>query len=164
MKALKFLNDYIEEGLLTFFMVVIVISMGVQVVTRYLFDNPQAWCEELSRYCAVWSVFIGLSYTIKRECILKVDFLTIRFSKSVNKALLLIIYAGILILCCYLMTGAVEVVQRAVRLNSKSSALQIPFSFVYFSVVLGLSMTMVRSLQKIVKTFKAGKRAAVKDF
>ena len=62
MKFLRFLNDHLEEYLLVFLMVVEVVVVFAQVVTRYVFHSPLAWSEELARYMFIWLVWIGAAY------------------------------------------------------------------------------------------------------
>lgn len=44
----------------------IVVSITIQVFTRYLFGQPLVWVEELAGYCFLWSVFIGASLGMKQ--------------------------------------------------------------------------------------------------
>ncbi len=44
----------------------IVVTIFIQVVTRYLFDRPIVWVEELATYAFIWGTFIGASLGLKR--------------------------------------------------------------------------------------------------
>ena len=43
----------------------IVITISIQVFTRYLFGRPLVWVEELATYAFIWSVFIGAALGMK---------------------------------------------------------------------------------------------------
>lgn len=43
----------------------IVVNIGTQVVSRYLFDYPLVWVEELATYSFIWGTFIGASLGLK---------------------------------------------------------------------------------------------------
>jgi TRAP-type C4-dicarboxylate transport system permease small subunit len=45
---------------------IMVICIGTQVVTRYVFNSPLPWSEELGRVIFSWIVFIGTSIGVKR--------------------------------------------------------------------------------------------------
>ncbi|MBM6581199.1 TRAP transporter small permease [Microvirga sp. BT689] len=45
----------------------------VQVVLRYIFNNPQAWSEEVGRYLFVWITFLGSAVAFARDSHIKVD-------------------------------------------------------------------------------------------
>jgi TRAP-type C4-dicarboxylate transport system permease small subunit len=49
----------ISKRIMIILMAVMVISMFLQVVTRYIFGTGIAWTEELARFSNVWLVFIG---------------------------------------------------------------------------------------------------------
>ena len=36
-----------------------VVTITLQVITRYLFGQPLVWVEELATYSFIWSVFLG---------------------------------------------------------------------------------------------------------
>jgi TRAP-type C4-dicarboxylate transport system permease small subunit len=43
----------------------IVVTISIQVFTRYLFGRPLVWVEELATYAFIWSVFIGAALGMK---------------------------------------------------------------------------------------------------
>jgi TRAP-type C4-dicarboxylate transport system permease small subunit len=43
----------------------IVVTISIQVGTRYLFGRPLVWVEELATYAFIWSVFIGAALGMK---------------------------------------------------------------------------------------------------
>ena len=54
---LKALDDYLEETILIILLVIMTGVMGIQIVSRYVFQNSLTWSEELVRYMFVWSAF-----------------------------------------------------------------------------------------------------------
>ena len=62
MKAYKRLLDAIGTVELVFgvFLIgLIIVTITVQVVTRYALNQPIAWVEELATYSFIWGTFIG---------------------------------------------------------------------------------------------------------
>ena len=47
--------------------VVLVGAVMLQVVARYVFNQPPAWTEELARYAMIWAGLIGASLSFKRH-------------------------------------------------------------------------------------------------
>lgn len=47
--------------------VVLVGAVMLQVVARYIFQQPPAWTEELARYAMIWAGLIGASMSFKRR-------------------------------------------------------------------------------------------------
>ncbi|MFM1989002.1 MAG: hypothetical protein RJA99_1959 [Pseudomonadota bacterium] len=51
----------------------IVVSITVQVITRYLFGQPLVWVEELAGYCFLWSIFVGAALGLKELRHIRID-------------------------------------------------------------------------------------------
>lgn len=58
----------------------IVISITVQVITRYLFGQPLVWVEELAGYCFLWGVFLGAAVGMKELRHIRIDTFVSRLS------------------------------------------------------------------------------------
>ena len=61
-----------------------VLIMFYQVIMRYVFSNAQPWCEELTLYLGVFSIFLGLGVATRQESHLQVDFLLRLYSPRVK--------------------------------------------------------------------------------
>ena len=66
MKILKWLDDNLEETILLVLLVIMTGLMGIQIISRYIFNASLSWSEELTRYLFIWSGFISISYCIKK--------------------------------------------------------------------------------------------------
>lgn len=58
----------------------IVITISVQVFTRYLFGRPLVWVEELATYAFIWSVFTGAALGMKELRHIRIDTLVVRLA------------------------------------------------------------------------------------
>jgi len=59
-----------------------VVLVSTQVILRYVFNNPQAWAEEVGRYVFVWVIFIGALLATARDSHIRVTVLTERFGSA----------------------------------------------------------------------------------
>lgn len=50
--------------------------VSMQVILRFLFDNPQAWAEEVGRYVFVWVIFLGAIVALARGTHIRVTVVT----------------------------------------------------------------------------------------
>jgi TRAP-type C4-dicarboxylate transport system permease small subunit len=67
--------DRLLEGIVAAVYGLTIVVMFIQVVLRYVFNEPFTWAEELSRYCFIWIVYLGAAIASKRAAHLKVDYL-----------------------------------------------------------------------------------------
>jgi TRAP-type C4-dicarboxylate transport system permease small subunit len=50
-----------------------VVTITVQVITRYLFNYPIIWVEELATYAFIWGTFVGASLGLKQGRHIKIE-------------------------------------------------------------------------------------------
>ncbi|MGI9421520.1 MAG: TRAP transporter small permease [Geminicoccaceae bacterium] len=63
----------IEQVVVVLLVCLIVTTISAQVVSRYLFDRPIVWVEEVAVYAFIWSVFIGASLALKHDRHLRIE-------------------------------------------------------------------------------------------
>jgi TRAP-type C4-dicarboxylate transport system permease small subunit len=56
---------HVERWLGVALIAVMVVAIATQVFTRYVFNRPIIWVEELATYSFIWSAFIGASLGLK---------------------------------------------------------------------------------------------------
>ncbi|MEX0758164.1 MAG: TRAP transporter small permease [Tistlia sp.] len=116
----------IEEGAISFFFAVMVLTTFVQVVLRYVFNTGFVWALELTTYCFAWMVLIGISWGVKINTHLGVDAFVRLFPGKAQRALVLfgclccIAYAGILL------AGAWEYISKIYRIGIPTEDLYVP--------------------------------------
>jgi TRAP-type C4-dicarboxylate transport system permease small subunit len=54
---------------------VLTTAVFVQVVARYVFNQPPAWTEELARFCQVWIILLASSVCLRKGSHLAVDYI-----------------------------------------------------------------------------------------
>jgi TRAP-type C4-dicarboxylate transport system permease small subunit len=115
-------------------------AVFVQVVARYVFNQPPTWTEELARFCQVWIVLLASSICVRKGSHLAVDYLGPSLPPGVRKAVAL--FTG-----CLIAVYAAVVVIWGVRLlmigwMQTSPAMQLNMGWVYlvFPVAGGLML------------------------
>ena len=163
MKVVRWLDEYFEEYILVILLALISVVMMTQIVMRYAFSASLSWPEEFTRYCFIWSVFLGTSYSVKKRNMLRIDAVTTFLPKRAQEYLDLVIEVVILMFFGFLCYNSVEVVQKLYTSGQTSPAMELPMYFVYASTVVGFGLTVVRSLQNLFKLTKALKHKAIQE-
>lgn len=96
MKKLIKIFDLTMSIIIAFLFIVMIILLFGQVVSRYLFNFPIMWAEEIGRYLFIWIVYIGASQAFLAENHLRVDFVVNKFPDIVKKYISLFLYLIIL--------------------------------------------------------------------
>ena len=80
-KALFYLDEYLEEFVMTVMLILMALIMGIQVLSRYILGMALSWSEEVTRYLFIWSAFISVSLCTKKCISIKIDQFIKIFSK-----------------------------------------------------------------------------------
>lgn len=91
-------------------------AVFVQVVARYVFNQPPTWTEELARFCQVWIVLLASSICVRKGSHLAVDYvgpsltLRVRGAVAVLTGGLMALYAAVVVVwgVRLLMVGMVQ--------------------------------------------------------
>lgn len=152
MKKLRWTWDNFEEVLLCIIITVITLVSGLQVVCRYLFNNSLTWSEEVSRYLFVWTGFLTLSLSIKCRSIISIDAFVLWMPRRVRAGLNMVVYLFCSVVFSMLSVNAWHMVTSSA--GQTSPALGLPLAIVYAGPLLGLTLSIFRSLGRIVAETK----------
>lgn len=89
--------DLIVKWLCIAMMIFMVVSVLLQVVTRYVLSMPVSWTEEIARFLLIWIAFLASSHIARTSSYIRVTFFTERYSPKVQQ--------GINIVCKLIMLG-----------------------------------------------------------
>jgi len=133
-----------EQILAVVLLVGVLLTMGGQVVARYVFARPFSWSEELARFGLIWLTFLAAAYVSAQGGHVAVDLWSRRISRRWRVGLgagLCLIVAGT---CLLLFVGGLPFAYRVHPVSSPS--LGIPKSLWYGAVSVGLLLITLHSL------------------
>lgn len=155
MKFIRWLDDYLEEVLMTVLLIGITIVMAAQVAARYIFNSPLTWSDELAKYMLVWSCFLSVSFCVKKRISIKIDQFQNMLSEKLIPWVKVIRHTVVLIFCLAMLPFCVTYVQQAVSSGATSSAMQIPMYFIQSAPLVGFLLLAVRVFQALIRELKA---------
>lgn len=65
--------DRLQDGVLIALIVAMAAVVNLQIISRYLFDHPFMWAEEVTRLTLVWVTFLGGGLLLRRGSEIMVD-------------------------------------------------------------------------------------------
>ncbi len=134
----KSLFDKLEKlilFLLSALFAVMVISIFLQIVLRYVFHSANPWAEELTRYSFVWLTMLGASVASRKRRHMNVDFFTNMMPKIALKINNVI--ASILTLSLFLVMIIYGANLASITHKQLSAALSMPMSYAYLAIPVG---------------------------
>ena len=147
MKVLKWLDANLEKYCCVVLMSVMTLIIFIQVVARYVFQNSLSWSEELARYLFIWLVYLGISYGCLMRKHIKIDAALGLFPKKARKYVVII---GDLFFLAFAVYVAYTGLFYSLNQTRVSSAMGIPFKYVYISTFVGFGLAAIRQIQTII--------------
>ena len=141
-----------EIAIITLF-TIIIFTVFLQVVARYVFNSPPAWSEELARYCQVWMVLLTSSICIRKGSHLAVDYLTHHLSPKWKKWLGIFTHTLIVIYLAAVLYYGFVLLQ--VGQFQFSPAMEIRMSFTYLVFPIGYSLMLIEAVLVTVKLVRS---------
>lgn len=149
MKMLIKMADFVVAFILTIAASVMIVSIFLQVVFRFVFSAPLYWTEELSRYCFVYIVFIGAAWAGRQGMHLGVDYFTSKLPENAERCLKIVMDVLILIFSAVIVFAGTGVVP--VNFRQLSPALNIPMGAVYAAIPIGFLLLFIYYLNHLME-------------
>ncbi len=123
---------------------VLTVSVFLQVVARYVFNQPPTWTEELARFCQVWIILLAASVAIRKGSHLSVDYLGRFLPPRARTAVALATGALITIYSAVVMVWGVQLMR--IGTLQTSPAMQINMGLVYLVFPLAGGLMVLESV------------------
>lgn len=140
----------VEYGLLIVLTVLLTLILATQVVLRYFFNSPLFWAEEVSVQILISATFIGVSYLLFSNKLVRVDFILENLKAScrlwLEKLLQLVSLLTLLVLCYY----ATDWILRPEIKADVSPTTQLPRWYNYAVLVVSFYCMAWHQLVKII--------------
>jgi TRAP-type C4-dicarboxylate transport system permease small subunit len=159
MKVIRWLDNNIEKVICVALLALMSIIIVVQVFFRYVLQNSLQWSEEIARYMFIWLIYIGISYGVKMDKHIAVDAVYSFLPKKVKPIYALIGYVIFLVFAIIVVYYGVLVTANIAGSGQISNGAHVPMQYVYVAPVVGMSLTLIRLVQRLVimvKAIKAG--------
>lgn len=142
--------DKFEEKFLVILMVIEVILVFLQILSRKIFKVSMPWSEELARYMFIWLVWVGASYATKERKHIVIDVLYERVSpkkQRIFKIISTIIWIVFLVFMSYI---SIKLTYSVYSGNQIAVGSGMPMWIAYLAIPVGVIMMLIRLIQNII--------------
>lgn len=152
---LRNIVDKILERAVVILMGALVLDVLWQVASRYLFQDPSSFTDELAGFLLIWVGLLGAAWAAGMKQHLAIDLLAQKLSPERRKYLDILVNILVLLFALAVMViGGIWLVYTRFYLGQISAAMQIPLGYVYFVVPLSGFLIMFYSIDEIVRLIK----------
>jgi len=149
----KKLDDNAERWMLLGFYGMIVSTIVVEVVRRFVLSYSSIWGEEIARYAFIYLAWVGASVAVKDRAHIRIDVI-LHYLSNRGKALVYlfgdICMLALAILALY---TAIESLQVSIKFGSVTHGLRISLAWFLAAVPLGFTLMSYRLVQSIWRDF-----------
>lgn len=137
----------VERFLGAALVVVIVLMISVQVVTRYALDQPIVWVEDVATFAFIWASFLGAAAGMKELRHIRIETFVDRLSPTARAVGHALLYAVMLACCVVLARYAWGVMDIEARSSTISLPVNLPrhlfYSVPLFACLASMGLTAV---------------------
>jgi TRAP-type transport system small permease protein len=145
-------------GILLAGMVILVFG---NVVARYFLNAAIGWSEEVSRFMLIWLAFLGAILAFIKNEHLGLDILIKYLPEKASKVLIVAADIFVLIALVYMTNGGIDMTKDSLASGWVSSAVPIPYGFVYMIAPISSFLMLVECLLKTGSDINNLRRLAV---
>ena len=129
-------------------MMIIMILYGVFL--RFVLRSPNYFGEELSQLLLFFSTLIGISMAVRSRNHLGVGMFVAAFPKPLQKVIKILVDLVSIIIYFLLISTSIKLFQSGLSSPMKTPSMQIPYYYIYFAMICGFVLVMLRSIVMFV--------------
>jgi TRAP-type C4-dicarboxylate transport system permease small subunit len=163
MAFLRALYEHLEEWLSSFFLAVMILCLGLQVLVRIFTGAALDWAEEMSRFTFIWAVYIGASLAAKRGAHVRLSAQFLLASTRVRLVFFILADTLWVAFNLFFVLIGVKMVANALQFPEISPTLQITKAYVEMVIPIAFVMMSYRTLELYVRHWRQGTLADLVD-
>jgi len=132
---------------------IFVVLTSIQVILRYIFNNPLDWPEELNQILLVWMTFIGGIGLSRKNLHLRVDIVDDFLPKKILIFLRSFFNISTIIFMAIIIIGGIELFNEMIY--ERTPAMRLKLSYVYLIVPISSFFIIIIYLFQLYKDYKS---------
>lgn len=148
MKALRAL-DGLEQLISNLCLAALVVTLGLQIVFRFVLGLGLSWSEEVSRFLFIWFVYISASFAARAGTHVRVTVFVGLFPPAARQAVRItadLIWIGF---NAIVVVSGVLLFQRMLKYPVYSTSLMLPLAWLYLVIPVAHALMIVRILGRL---------------
>ena len=143
--------DWINDKATLIILVLLNLIVALQVFSRYVLNHSLFWSEELARYLFIWLVFLSAAMVLRQDRHIQVSAVVDRLPASMKRVVIIL---GDILMLAFVLVVFVEGIRLANMVRTVlTAAMEIPWSFVYLGIILGMGLMLLALLGSLWARF-----------
>lgn len=151
-RVVEWISHYVSGVLMAWSIFILMLMVLVEVVTRYIMNQPLSLADEYGGYMLVAMTMIGLAYTWKEKGHIYVDLVVNRLPASLQIKFRLVTLILAMALSVLLVVASWELVSQSFLFGARSGSwLRTPLAWPQMTLVLGTVLLVAQLFVEIVR-------------
>ena len=158
--VLRHIDQNGERWLLLIFYAMIVATIAMEVIRRFVLSYSSIWGEEIARYAFIYLAWIGASSAIRERAHIRIDVILHYLRPKAKAAIYLFGDFATLTLALIALYWSLDPIHTALKFGSVTHGLRISNAWFLAAVPIGFAMMVFRLAQSILRDwsdFRAGR-------
>lgn len=147
-KALRLIG-WAEEWLCILCLIGIAVILNMQIIERYVVDNPMIWPEEIARCLMIWIAWIGMAAVTRRGSHIGFDLLFSRLPPRVRRVYDTLVDVAMGVFFIFLAVQGYLLARITADLTM--AATELPTSLIVWPLVIGSVLSTLHCIVRIVQ-------------
>jgi TRAP-type C4-dicarboxylate transport system permease small subunit len=148
------LSSYRLEDVPAFFAFwALAVVVFLEVFTRYVLNDSIAWTEETARYLLICVAFLGAPMAVRKNSQIFVRYFYRFIPFRLQRILSTVVDLGNIIFLCIIAYLTYKII---ITIRQRMAALDLPMSVLYWVVLAGIIIMIVRAIQLAWRHFRSG--------
>lgn len=147
MKKIVAAMDVLNRGvlfLLSLWFGLVALLTLLQVIFRYIFNNPIVWSEEVIRYSMIWIVLLGTAIALRKGMLISVEIVIQSVPKTLKKIMGILVIGVNVVYLSLLSYYGIKII---ITLGAQTSgSLEIPISMTYSAIAAGSILALLNCI------------------
>ena len=162
-KLLKKIYDFLEIHLPSYIFILLVLTIGVSVFSRYVLNHPIPPLFELSIYSFVWIIYLGAAFAKRYDKHIRFDVIYKKYSLKTKYAVDMVFDIILTVVMLALLFPSIK--YTIMNYNIKASALRIPWTYLLICYPIFIILIIMHNVTSIIYSIKviSGKAGEKKE-
>lgn len=130
----------------------IAIILMVQVLSRYVFQFPLAWPEEVAGFIFVWLIFLGAPLAYWSGSLIGIHVFVEAVPERFQKAIFVLTNVIVILFMIFLIFKGTEAIGQS--WNKRTTVLQFSYAWIYVPLPIGAAALAVGYMLKLIKRLR----------
>lgn len=161
--TLKKIYDFLEVHLPSYIFILLIITIGVGVFSRYVLNHPIPQLFELSIYSFVWVIYLGAALAKRYDKHIRFDILYRKYSEKTRHVVDMVF--DIITSVAFILLLIPSVRYTIMNYSIKASALRIPWTYLLMCFPIFIILMLFHMITSIIFSIKyiSGKEVRIEE-